>query len=331
MKYFLYVVLFSVLPLVSSAATLRLDPAEKHVGPGDVFVADVRIDVLADECVNAATVVATYDPEVLRLNALSRGESIFSLWIEEVIHHDTGVARFTAGIPAGYCGRAQGDPGQTNIIGKLVFQYVGNETSGGTIITFSPETEVILNDGLGTKTQLDIQQLSVLFVPKADVSNEWLAEVRQDTFSPESFTPEIIQDTSSPDQPYYLIFHTTDKQSGVEHYEVVEEDPRSFGFRIGSRVKAKLSRATSPYLLSDQTLSSRIVVRAYDHAGNMEETILPPRNMPLLFDPAQPDDYILPLIVMLCCGGVVSYFFYRKKKMQLQDEPHNPSEDMHVQ
>lgn len=319
-KLFLTTLFF--LPFVSQAATLRFDPPVKEVNSGDVFVTNIRIDVKDGECVNAVGVSASYPTNLLRLNTLSRGESIFSLWIEEKVDHDLGQVRFTAGIPAGYCGRTAGDPGNTNIVGKIAFQYLGDAGSPDGSVSFLPETEVILNDGMGTKSELSVSNLAVKYSANNTSSNEWLDIVKKDTFPPEAFTPEIIQDISNPEKPYVLIFDTTDKQSGVEHYELVEEDPKSFGFRFGSRIKAKMSIAKSPYVLQDQTLSSRIVVRAFDHAGNFEESILPPKNLPPIFNPYSYDDYIIPGILLIICVMsviLITRHYYKKKEKTIED------------
>ncbi len=316
MKKYLFLIAF-FLPIVSNAATLRFDPLEKVAGSGDVFVANIRIDVAEDECVNAVSAVISYPTNILRLNTISKGESIFTLWIDEEVDHTAGKVSFTNGIPAGYCGRASGDPGNTNIVGKLVFQYIANPGSPDAVVQFLPETEVILNDGYGTKANLDVKNLTVKYGAGNGLKNEWLTVVGEDTFSPEPFTPQIIQDTSLPEKPYILIFDTIDKQSGIEHYEVVEEDPTSFGFKFGTKIKAKMSIATSPYLLQDQTLSSRIVVRAYDHAGNYEESILPPKNLPPFFDPYSLEDYVLPIIIIVTCAIIIFFIVRRQKRNKM--------------
>lgn len=314
----LYLTILFFAPLVSSAAALRIDPATKQVGSGDIFVATVRVDVEKDECINAATVVINYPADLLRLNTLSRGESIFTLWLDDSIDHNKGEVRFTSGIPGGYCGHTSGDPGNTNIIGKLVFQYKGNKIGEIINATFGAETEIVLNDGQGTKGELVTSGMSITSVESDHVKNEWLKIVKDDTFAPEIFTPIIIQDTSVEDSPYAVVFDTVDKQSGVEHYEIIEEDPRSFGFRFGSRIKAKLSIAKSPYILQDQSLSSRIVIRAYDHAGNMEEQIIPPKNMPPIFDPYKYQDYVAPTITVSFIGAII--FILRRRKRHNKDE-----------
>lgn len=329
-KLFLLIAFF--VPFVTNAATLRLDPATKEVGLGDVFVASIRVDVDKEECINAASVSISYPPNQLRLNTLSRGESIFTLWVDESINHEVGEVHFTSGIPGGYCGHTSGDPGNTNIIGKIVFQYTGDKLGDEAEVKFLPSTEVVLNDGLGTVAPLITSSLSVKSLASQNLSNEWLEIVKKDTFPPEIFTPLIIQDTTIKDSPYLIVFDTIDKQSGVEHYEIVEEDPRSFGFRFASRIKAKLSMATSPYILQDQTLSSRIVIRAYDHAGNMEEQIIPPKNLPPIFDPYKYEDYIAPVIILLFIGFMifVVLFIRKRKNEHLIDEIISDDQDINL-
>lgn len=325
MKKIILTLLLGFLPVVASAATLRFDPVVRPSAPGDVFIATMRVDVNGGECVNAATVGVAYPTHLLTLNAVSRGESIFSLWLEQKIDKEKGEVHFVAGIPGGYCGRAVGDPGQSNVVAKIVFQYKGQSSADVAAITFLPETEVDLNDGRGTRAELATIPLSVQYASESASHNEWLSVVREDTFPPEEFIPQIYRDNEAQKSPFYLMFDATDKQSGIEHYEVTEEDPNSFGFRLGSRVKAKPAPVTSPYLLQDQTLSSRIVVRAYDHAGNMQESIVPPKNYRSLLDSFALNDYLIPFLLVIACGVAVFMSFYHYRKSS--DEA--PTDDEH--
>lgn len=326
MKKIFLLSLLVLLPGFASAATLRFDPITRPTVPGDVFIATMRIDVAPGECVNAATVGVSYPTQLLTQNAVSRGESIFSLWLSQTEDNDKGEIHFVAGIPGGYCGRAVGDPGQSNIVAKLVFQYKGRSALDAATIGFLPDTEVDLNDGLGTKANLITQPMSVQYATSSAAHNEWLSVVSEDVYPPEEFIPQIYKDPGDDHSPFYLIFDATDKQSGIEHYEVTEEDPNSFGFRIGSRVKAKPAPVTSPYLLQDQTLSSRIVVRAFDHAGNMQEAIIPPKNFHSLFSVSSMSDYAVPIILLLVCAFAVFMSFYHFRKPHgeaLDDEEHD--------
>src|SRR5262245_52664189 len=88
-------------PFTASAATLYLDPDSGEYGPGDTFIARVRL--LTDECVNAASIEVRYPREVLKAVDFSRGSSIFPIWVgEPTLDTAKGVVSFAGGIPGGY-------------------------------------------------------------------------------------------------------------------------------------------------------------------------------------------------------------------------------------
>lgn len=271
------------------AATLSLDPDTKTVGPGDTFVVTIRLDTETDECVNAVTAEILYPKDWMNASAISKGESLMSLWVEEpVVDREQGRVTLSGGIPAGYCGRVQGDPGKTNTIAKIIFSIPGNMIGGkvatGPItlpITFGPNTVVLQNDGFGTPAPLTT--LSAEYIRELNsqgLNNEWLDIVHTDNISPDLFTITVEQNASAFEGKYFIVFSATDKQSGIHHYEIMEDDPEKFGFAYGRKTRSSFIVGTSPYLLTDQLLRSRITVRAYDHAGNTQEAVLAPKNGP---------------------------------------------------
>lgn len=280
--------LFFASTSLAYAATLSIDPSDGHFGPGDTFVLTVRLDTASDECVNAASVVINYPTDWMKASAISKGESLFTLWPEEpTIDLDNGVVRFDGGIPAGYCGRVQGDPGKTNILAKVIFTIPGNMIGGKTAtgpeslaVTFGADTKVLLNDGFGTLAPLTL--VSGAYIRELNslgLKNEWIDLVHEDTVPPELFHVELAKEANIFQGKFFIIFSTIDKQSGVHHYEVSEDDPEQFGFVRGKKYEKSLFvTATSPYVLLDQELKSRVIVRAYDHSGNVSEAILPPQN-----------------------------------------------------
>ncbi len=273
---------------IAHAATLSIDPPDGHFGPGDTFVLTVRLDTSADECVNAASVVIDYPTDWMKASAISKGESLLTLWPEEPsVDLAKGVVSFDGGIPAGYCGRVQGDPGKTNILAKIIFTIPGNMIGGKATtgpeplaVTFGPDTKVLLNDGFGTVAPLTLVSGSyVRELTSLGLKNEWTDIVHEDTVSPELFRIELQHDANTYQGKYFIVFATIDKQSGVHHYEVSEDDPEQFGFVRGKKYEKALFVTTkSPYVLSDQELKSRVIVRAFDHAGNVGEAILAPQN-----------------------------------------------------
>lgn len=253
-------------PLSASAATISIDSDAHTYGLGDTFIATVRLDN-GDECVNAAQIDLSYPIEDLRAVDFSRGDSIFSLWVADpVLDTAKGTVSFSGGVPGGYCGRIQGDPAQSNILGKVVFTVVGADQAE-TTIDVRPSSKVYLHDGLGTPAQLALAGLSLGIEPQPTLStNPWLDAVKGDTIAPDAFSVQIESTRGVFGGKYYAVFSTTDKQSGIDHYEIFEDG-------IWKRV-------TSPHLLKDQSLDGGVRVRAVDKAGKMRLADFDPKSVP---------------------------------------------------
>lgn len=319
---------------IAYAATLTLDPNTGSYGPGDMFVATLRLDTAPGECINAAAIELLYPTDWVKVTAVSKGESLLTLWTDEpVIDAENGKLTFSGGIPAGYCGRIQGDPGKTNILAKVVFgipgNMIGGKTSTGPVpmnITFGSSTRILLNDGFGSPALLTTHNATFTHVLNSSgIKNEWLDIVHADTTPPDEFKVTIAHDQSTFDGKYFIIFLAVDKQSGVHHYEVREDDPVRLGITRGKNEQASFVIATSPYVLKDQELKSRVTVRAIDNAGNIQESILAPsgdviaagkgsqsssssgKNMPLW--------WILGAVVIVLILGLVSWFYTRRDRI----------------
>ncbi len=261
-----------------SAATLYLDPSETATNKGESVVLTLRLDTSADECINSIDAVINFDPG-LQVADVSIGNSIFSLWIEPpVFDNDARTISFAGGVPNGYCGRIDGDPELTNSIAEIIFKIpsfsIGDSGVGPERkVTFADTTNLYLNDGLGTAIKANTSGTKIIvgdnFSGGAD--DEWSARVKEDTFPPKQFSITLTRDESAFHGDYFIVFNTNDKQTGIDHYEVIEEPINNLGdfdfFKWGG-VTAPWKRATSPYVLEDQSLNSVIRVRAIDKAGN---------------------------------------------------------------
>lgn len=279
--FFLSLISYLFSPTLASAAVLSLDPVRGNFGPGDMFVMTVRIDTGVDECINASDVDIVFPSSLVKVTAVSKGESLMTLWTDgPLIENEKGKVSWSGGIPGGYCGRVVGDPGKTNILGKVVFTVLSTKDSAGEIpmeFTFGSSTKVLLNDGFGSVAPLEVKSAAITRTLRSSgVKNEWLDIVRSDTTPPDQFDVSIHHDPSTLYGKYFIIFSTVDKQSGVDHFEVMEDDPARIGFIIGGNEHASFQPVTSPYVLRDQSLKSRVTVRAIDNAGNIEQAILPP-------------------------------------------------------
>ena len=140
-------------------------------------------------------------------------------------------------------------------------------------MSFADTTNVYLNDGLGTALKANTSGTKIVVGDNfsGGANDEWNNRVREDTIPPKQFSITLTKDDSAFHGEYFIVFNTNDKQTGIDHYEVIEERINNLGdfdfFKWGG-VTAPWKRATSPYVLEDQSLNSVIRVKAIDKAGN---------------------------------------------------------------
>ena len=281
---------FFILPQLVSAATLYLDPAMGEFGNGNIK-AQVKIDTDEDECINAGEITVKFPKETMTLKDFATGDALFNLWIEKPATADmpainqAGAITFSGGIPGGYCGKIPGDPGESNILGSLVFS-AKNDFAGGdrtAELAFGDNTNLYLNDGLGTLAKLALKGASYKLSDAATSSSvDWQKELKNDKIPPEPFVVELRKDAAVHDGRYFIMFSTTDKQTGIDRYEIIEltieeaakeKQPATFLEKILDLLRRKKDskkwqKGETPYLLQDQSLKSIIRVRAIDKAGN---------------------------------------------------------------
>lgn len=319
LKLFCLLFLF-LLPTSAFASTLYMSPSESQFGPGDSFAVDIKLDVTG-QCVNAVEAGITFPKDNVKLVDFIIGDSILNFWIEKPDSTKIGKANsegklsFSGGIPGGYCGRIPGDPGESNIIARLAFKIPGMIVSDKKPeklnIDFTDITQVLLNDGFGTKDNLDLKGsvINLLNAP-ATLKDDWQAQVEEDNIPPEPFIIELQSNPNIYNGQYYIDFYTIDRQSGIDHYEVLELRP---GEKIGDKPKREISDylfgyknealnwrpGEIPYLLFDQDLKSVISVKAIDKAGNERIVDYIPPSTPVPgIEPASKDKlYMVSFIV----------------------------------
>ncbi len=131
-------------------------------------------------------------------------------------------------------------------------------------------------------------------LPGEDWSRSLSYRAMIDATAPEEFKLEIGQDPAMFEGKYFLSFAATDKTSGIDYFEV-KEGKRDF------------KKASSPYLLEEQVLGKKIVVRAYDKASNWREAEIKPPYKITWKD-------VLAIITVLIGAGVIWWIFKRIKK-----------------
>lgn len=303
------------------AAVLYFDPDGIEVHRGDTVTVALRLDTDEGECVNTVSGVIHYDPSISAID-ISRGDSILNLWVEEPhIDEQAHTISFAGGLPGGYCGRIPGDPSLTNTILRVVFRSPGLQIGGGgdsssARIWLDESSEALLHDGRATPAPLTLQESTITLLPSVGGSpqDSWRDAVNADTEQPSDFSITLTKDESAFSGNYFIVFNSSDKQSGIDHYEVMEEPFRDFKLFKWGAANAPWRVAQSPYVLKDQTLNSTILVKAIDKAGNERIARLVPDSAIRGLSPQILIAVGIGVGVVVIVGAIAAYLFWKRKQ-----------------
>ena len=185
-----------------------------------------------------------------------------------------------------------------------------------TRVDVADDSEILLNDGQGTKAEALYRGTDVIIGSGTGTANAWLDEMRTDTTAPEPFTIELDREPTAYNGKYFIAWSTTDKQSGIDHYEVLETDPWKFGFFsfFNGERRAFWTRAESPYVLQDQNLRSKILVKAVDKIGNEQIAMLEPETSLLRKVEVDRMWIFVTILLSLLVFAVTAWRIRRKKQ-----------------
>ena len=252
--YFCVFFLFSIFYFLLSssfvfAATIFFGVQKQQVGIEQQFEVGVFLNTQGQE-INAVEGNIQFPANILEIEKIRDGGSILLFWIEKPNIEDAqkkGELFFSGLIPGGY-------GGQKGYLFSIIF--VARQT-GPVNITTSNE-KILLNDGLGTATQINKAPI-ILQAVEQPVGEEYVPPYDPDP--PEPFEPVITQNSNVFNNQWFLVFATQDKGAGIDHYEIQENRKQKIEDR-------RWDSAESPYLLKDQKLKSFVYVKAVDKAGH---------------------------------------------------------------
>jgi len=288
-------VLFSVLPFGARAAILYFKPDSGKYYQDETFSVQLMIDT-EEDCINTVKGEIDFSKDVLEAVNFATGNSILTIWLQTPkIDQNLGKISFIGGIPGGYCGPLPGEPGELDLLLKIFFK---TKREGMANLRFSEESQVLLNDGLGTPAKLTIKGAVFTILPGIPEipKKEWQEELEKDNIPPEPFEIEIHRTPEIFEGKYFITFFTFDKQTGLDYFEVKEG-------------KRNWEKAESPYLLEDQDLKSIIKVKAVDKAGNERlAEYIPPKKITW-------KDWLPWLILILIVASIIYWLWkiYTKK------------------
>lgn len=261
MQYFSYMqkIVYSILittiiflsgVYTAHGATIYVNEKEGDVhAKGDEIYVTVFFET-EHEQVNAIEGSMVYDDSYFKLISINDSESFITSWVEQPTENGSSI-RFSGIAVGGFSGRI--NPKDNSISPGTLFQakfVLANEGIGS--IHFENVFYFLNNPSGKELSATSSSYLITIYGPENTVPNTVPAV--EETL-PEEFLPLVTRDPLFFDGKYVVLFETKDKGSGMSHYEIKEG-------------KGLWINAESPYLLYDQTLRSRIWVKAVDQAGN---------------------------------------------------------------
>lgn len=283
MKKIKSIIFFFTLCMLLNFSSAKAAKFYVENAPGKNGQINVSLDTEGED-VNAVDLTLSFDPSVFTVQALSDGNSMVNFWIEKpVFSNSTGKIHFAGTTPGGFTGKQ-------NLLTSVIIKPIKAGRGSFTIA----DAKTLLNDGNGTSAKVSEGILSFDLLYPGDFA--------ADIVPPESFTPVVARNQDVFDGNWFLSWSTTDKGSGIDHYEVMEV-PRGRSFEpSGGWVSVE-----SPYLLTDQSLRSDIYVRAIDRSGNFLVAKVPAAN-PF----ASENIYIISSAILLLLILAATYRRFRR-------------------
>ncbi len=285
MKTKLKTVVFSLVVLGLSAssvqaASISVKNPSDFIQVGDILTVQINLNTEGKQ-INAVEAQVKYSTDSLVFNKVTDGDSVINLWVEEPKLTETGTIRFSGITPGGFSG---------SDVEVLTIEFEAIKEGVGSVMIEG--VQLLLHDGLGTPLQATIVPLEINIQGQSTAPSAKTQYIDQE--APESFIPIISVDPDVFDGRKFLVFSTEDKGSGIDYYEVKEGEWGTY------------ERANSPYEIKDQSLNSKIFVRAVDRDGNEYEAIIYPQN----FVPWYETTPVKTAILIVCL--VILLFFVRR-------------------
>jgi hypothetical protein len=294
-------------PSSAIAAEVAFQPSEHLTTQANPFTTTVTLNTQGEN-INAVEGIVVVNPGVGKDITLSDSGSVVTYWVTRPVWDaNTGVIRFSGGIPGGYTGGS-----------GILFSIILPPHEGASIdraITFS-DFKAYKNDGIGSSASVTTGSFSL-----GDIAGQidegireqlYIDGTRKDNIPPEPFSPQISRGDNAHEGKWVINFHTVDKQSGIDHYEIQET-------QSGSLDSGKWITASNPYVLQDQNLHSFVYVIAVDRQGNERIIKVSPRN-PLPWTKLYGKE-LIGIALLAVAGGAI--YYRRRLKTNKKKKQHS--------
>ena len=183
----------------AASASLYLSPSSGSYKVGSAF--SVNVFISSDQAMNAASGVISFSQDKLEVVSLSKGGSIFSLWVQEPSFSNGSGAINFEGIVL--------NPGFTGSAGKILTVALKAKAAGNASLTFSSGS-ILANDGKGTniltnlgRAQFNIESSDFVSVPAPAPVPIKPKTPKSAKISKVSSTPEVSSSTHPDPEKWY--------------------------------------------------------------------------------------------------------------------------------
>jgi hypothetical protein len=237
------ILMFLIYPSSIFAASLSFD-ANKTASIGEEI--KVSLILRVNEEINALSSMIKFNPSVMSVERIIDGGSPIVLWVERpLINMENGTISFSGVTPGGFQGN------------KEIFSFIIKPLKSGIISMSIGDSTLLKNDGNGTSVEVDKNAFAINV--NASTSDSKVENV--DSNPPENFLITITKDDELFEGKKFATFGTTDKETGVDHYE--------YGFSIfGKPGDSNWTQTESPLILEKSSSFKKIYIKAVDRNGN---------------------------------------------------------------
>jgi hypothetical protein len=293
-KLILFLTIIWLMPTSVFAMTMSFEPPSLESQQPAAFSTTLVLNT-EGQSVNAVDGTLLIAEELGSDITVSDSGSIVTYWVMRPTYDPaTRSVKFSGTIPGGFSGQA-------GILFSVIMPpHQGSAVENAVVVA---EANSYLNDGLGTQAKVSTKQFALSNLETEPVDPQIAGQLyvdpnKPDNVPPESFSPQLAQDERVFGGAWFINFATTDKQSGISHYEVQET-------RSGRLDAGNWQRAESPYQLQDQELHSYIYVVAVDRQGNERMIKVSPRAPQTWWQQYNRDLAIGVGILVLITAGVI--------------------------
>ncbi len=304
-KIFILATFLWVMPWSVFGASINFEPNSVSVPQQGSYTVTIIMDT-EGESLNAVDGTVLLADQLGNDFTITDSASVVTYWVERPTWDpNTRSIKFSGAIPGGF-------NGQNGILFSIVLPpYSGSKLNNAITVT---DVHSYINDGLGTPQKISGNQFELgLVTDPVDPSitdQLYIDNKRADSIPPEMFSPQISKEETAYDGKWFISFATTDKQSGIDHYELQE----SVSGRIDS---GNWKTVSSPYILEDQELHSFVFITAIDRQGNERVIkVFPKNDSPWWFRYGN-DVLILAGIIVIILAG---YWYYKREHSKLNVE-----------